>query len=60
MLFTNDISFEELSTLHLIEKALGMLYNSGLCLTALEHIIPYFESPFAFFEAFALFLDGEG
>ncbi len=60
VLFTNDISFEELSTLHLIEKTLGMLYNSGLCLTALEHIVPHFASPFAFFEEFALFLDGEG
>jgi radical SAM superfamily enzyme YgiQ (UPF0313 family) len=60
VLFTDNISFKELSTLHLIERTLGMLYNSGLCLTALEHIIPYFASPFAFFEAFALFLDGEG
>lgn len=58
-LCTNDISFERLCRLHGIEKTLGLLYNSGHCLTALEHIVPHFASPFAFFEAFALFLDGE-
>jgi anaerobic magnesium-protoporphyrin IX monomethyl ester cyclase len=60
VLQTGAISYEELSKLHLIENTLNMLYNSGHCLKTLEHIMPYFDSPFAFFEAFALYLDCAG
>ncbi len=57
VLFTNDMAYQELSRLHVIEQALGLLYSSGHCRNALKTLIPSFKSPFDFYESFA---DGPG
>lgn len=60
VLSTNDISFAELSWLHYVEQALNLLYNSRLCVNALERLTASFESAFDFFESFALHLESAG
>jgi hypothetical protein len=60
VLRTNDITFAELSMLHSIEQVLGLLYNSRLCINALEQLTASFESPFDFFERLALYLESAG
>ncbi len=57
VLSTHVISYQELSMLHRIEHVVDTLYNTGHFKKTLEHFIPYFPSPFAFYEKLALYLD---
>ncbi|MDD5016829.1 MAG: B12-binding domain-containing radical SAM protein [Eubacteriales bacterium] len=57
VLSTHAISYQELSTLHLIAHVLDSLYNTGHCKKTLAYLLPAYESPFSFFEQFALCLD---
>lgn len=60
VLQTSDISYDELSRLHLIENVVELLFNSRMCLNALDVIMRPFGSPFDFYETFALHLEGVG
>lgn len=60
ILRTGSMTFNEITKLHLVEKVLNLLYNSGLLRNSLRYILPCFGTPFDFFESFALYLDSEG
>ena len=60
VLSTHAISYEELRKLHRIEHLTDALYNSGHFRKTLEHIVPFFSSPFVFYEKLAEFLKKNG
>ena len=60
VLSTHVLSYEALSALHRIESVVDMLYNTGHCKHTLKHFIAAFDSPFSFFEQFALYLHQQG
>ncbi len=57
VLYTRWLSFEELLTLKQIEEMLEIYYNSGQFMYTVAMLEKEFESPFAFYEALARFVD---
>ncbi|MCD8020735.1 MAG: B12-binding domain-containing radical SAM protein [Clostridiales bacterium] len=54
VLSTRWLSYDEVIRLKGIEELVEMYYNSGQYSCTLQYVIPYFESPFDFFEQFSL------
>lgn len=55
VLSTKDISYVELLQLKRIEELLELYYNGNKAIKTLQYVLPFFSSPFDFFEEFALF-----
>lgn len=55
VLFTNWLSYEDVCRLKQIEEMVELFYNSNQFRTTLHLLVPYFSSPFAFFEALAAY-----
>lgn len=53
VLQTNDISYEELAHLHVIEDLVERYVNSGRFECSIEYLAEQFQSPFKFFDDFA-------
>jgi hypothetical protein len=60
VLYTNDISYDEIKNLKSIEAMLDMLYNSGNFKKSLKYVQGFFDSPFGFFEAFSQHWKSQG
>jgi len=55
VLFTEKITFEEMTLLKYIAEMVEIYYNSGKCLNTVKFMVKYFERPFSFFEELALY-----
>ncbi|MGE4214514.1 MAG: B12-binding domain-containing radical SAM protein [Anaerotignaceae bacterium] len=55
VLFTNDISFEEMLRLKAIEDIVETYYNSGKALHTAKYTAMLFNSPFDFYETFSIY-----
>ncbi len=55
VLFTEKVSFGEMTLLKLIAEMVEIYYNSGKCLNTVKFAVKYFERPFLFFEKLALY-----
>lgn len=60
VLKTNWIGYEELHRLKQIEEMVEIYYNSNQFTTTLGLAVPYFSSPFSFFEALAAYYEKMG
>lgn len=60
VLSTKWISYEELICLKGVEELVETYYNSGQFAATLRYVIPFFDSPFAFFEQFSLSYRSKG
>ncbi len=52
VLYTKDISYNEMCNLKGIEELVEIYYNSGKAINTLKYAINFFANPFDFFEAF--------
>ena len=57
VLYTNDISYNELLKLKAVENILETYYNSNLFQKSIEYLLEDYESAFEFFEEFAFYWD---
>ncbi len=55
VLFTEKVTFEEMTLLKYITEMVETYYNSGKCLNTVRFMANRFESPFCFFEKLALY-----
>lgn len=55
VLYTHELSFSELLTLHEIEEMVERYYNSERFQYTLEYLYTLFDSPFDFYEALAVY-----
>ena len=53
VLMTDWLTYDEVIRLKRIEELVEMYYNSGQYTCTLSYVMPFFESPFAFFEQFS-------
>lgn len=60
ILYTKEMSYDEMLKLHSIEELLERYYNSGRFHNALEYLFTCFESPFDFFETLMVFWEEQG
>lgn len=60
ILYTKEMSFDEMLKLHSIEELLERYYNSGRFHNSLEYLFTCFKSPFDFFEALMVFWEEQG
>lgn len=59
VLFTNDISFEEMLRLKAIEDIVETYYNSGKAVTAAKYTAMLFNTPFDFYETFSIYWENK-
>lgn len=55
VLYTKHISYEQMQRLKRIEEMVETYYNSGKCIYIIKYIIPFFSSPFNFFERLSIY-----
>lgn len=55
VLFTKDISFEEMLRLKAIEDIVETYYNSGKALNTAKYVAMLFDTPFDFYETFSIY-----
>lgn len=55
VLFTKDLTYDEIIKLKNIEEMVEIYYNSGKCLYTLRYIINFFNSPFDFFYKLSIY-----
>ena len=55
ILYTADITYNQILKLHSIEELLERYYNSGRFKSSLEYLFTIYESPFNFFESLSTF-----
>ena len=60
VLNTKWISYEDILVLKSVEETVEEYYNSGQFSLTLAEVVPYFESPFAFYREFGMFLHEQG
>ncbi len=60
VLSTNWLTYAEVRRLKRIEEMVELYYNSGQFVHTLDHLLPYFDGPFAFFEALAEYFSEQG
>ena len=60
VLYTNDLSYEEVCKLKQIEEMVELYYNSGQFVYTLQALVREFTSPFAMFEELACFYEEQG
>ena len=60
VLYTKDISYEEILKLKGIENILETYYNSGMFRKTVEYLLEYYESSFKFFEEFSFYFGEKG
>ena len=60
VLMTDWLTYDEVIRLKGIEELVEMYYNSGQYTCTLSYVMPFFESPFDFFEKFAEEYRGKG
>lgn len=53
ILFTKSLSYDDIIKLKMIEEMVELYYNSSKCIYTLKYIIPFFASPFEFYETLA-------
>lgn len=53
VLYTKEVSFDEMMMLKYIEKMVETYYNSGKCINTVKYIVKKFGSAFLFFETLA-------
>lgn len=53
VLYTKDLSYDELLKLKMIEEMVETYYNSGKALYSIKYMISFFKTPFHFYEALA-------
>ncbi|HCT65260.1 MAG TPA: B12-binding domain-containing radical SAM protein [Lachnospiraceae bacterium] len=59
VLFTNDISFEQMVSLKAIEDIVETYYNSGKALHTAKYTAMLFDTPFDFYELFSLYWENK-
>lgn len=55
ILYTNDLNYEKLLSLKLIDKLIELYYNSAKAHYALKYMIQFFDTPFEFYEKLSAF-----
>ena len=60
VLGTKWLSFDEIILLKGVEELVELYYNSGQYTLTLKYAVPFFESPFRFYELFSAFYRGKG
>ena len=60
ILYTSDISYNEILRLHGIDDLVDRYYNNGRFTNTLEYFFACYKQPFEFFEAFSLFCEQKG
>lgn len=60
VLFTKNISYEQIQRLKLIEELVETYYNSGKAYYTIRFLLEFFSSPFDFFEMFSKFWEDNG
>lgn len=51
ILFTDCLNYDDVIKLKMIEEMVELYYNSSKCIYTLKYIIPFFDSPFKFYES---------
>lgn len=60
ILYTKELSYEEVLKLKMIEEMLELYFNSGHFYYSIRYISSYFDSPFDFYEALAKYWEKKG
>ncbi|MDY2627072.1 MAG: B12-binding domain-containing radical SAM protein [Lachnospiraceae bacterium] len=60
VLYTRWLSFDDILQLKNVEETVEDYYNSGQFTCTLDYVVPFFETPFAFFSSFGNFLRDQG
>lgn len=60
VLGTKWLSYDEIILLKGVEELVELYYNSGQYTLTLKYAVPFFESPFRFYEMFSAFYRGKG
>lgn len=60
VLGTKWLSYDEIILLKGVEELVELYYNSGQYTLTLKYAVPFFESPFRFYELFSTFYRGKG
>ena len=60
VLGTKWLSYDEIILLKGVEKLVELYYNSGQYTLTLKYAVPFFESPFRFYEMFSAWYRGKG
>ena len=60
VLGTKWLSYEEIILLKGVEELVELYYNSGQYTLTLKYAVPFFESPFRFYEMFSAWYRGKG
>lgn len=53
ILFTKSLSYDDIIKLKMVEEMVELYYNSSKCIYTLKYIVPFFDSPFKFYETLA-------
>lgn len=60
VLGTKWLSYDEIILLKGVEELVELYYNSGQYILTLKYAVPFFESPFRFYEMFSAWYRGKG
>jgi hypothetical protein len=60
VLYTRWLSFDDILKLKNVEDTVENYYNSGQFSTILEYVVPFFESPYDFYNCFGDYLQEQG
>ncbi len=60
VLGTKWLSYDEIILLKGVEELVELYYNSGQYMLTLKYAVPFFESPFCFYEMFSAWYRGKG
>lgn len=60
VLGTKWLSYDEIILLKGVEELVELYYNSGQYTLTLKYVVPFFESPFRFYEMFSAWYRGKG
>lgn len=60
VLGTKWLSYDEIILLKGVEELVELYYNSGQYTLTLKYVVPFFESPFRFYELFSAWYRGKG
>ncbi|HOQ17526.1 MAG TPA: B12-binding domain-containing radical SAM protein [Defluviitaleaceae bacterium] len=60
ILFTKELNYEEMLKLKMIEEMVEKYYNSGRFYYSIRYITSFFDTPFDFYEALAIFWERKG
>lgn len=60
VLFTKDMPFSDMLRLRYIEEMVELYYNSGKFRQVMAYVVPFYASPFAFFEGLGDYWESRG